>query len=211
MMRKLTLLLATLILLAAAPAGAIVFTLENPVALNQNGVSGTINPVLGFVDLMDPLLISDVGGNLVPDEGGVSFAGVDVFVVDITLDGGSASIDAIGITVSTPQFFLNPVGAGAFDDGGGLTEPTSVLADNQVQLGGQFDFSGDTIDAGETTVRLFLTYSPLGDLQIGQQVNFMVSAGTDFTVIGTTLPEPTTALLVGGGLLAIALARPRRA
>jgi hypothetical protein len=205
-MRKLAALICTVGLLGiAGQAGATTFwTLQASVPIAMGGVSGSIDPVGSFAGALG---LTDVGGNLVPDEGG-AVQGTDVFVVDITLSGGSASIDEVGITLGTALFFLNPVEAGAYADAG--TAPGSVLADDQINFQGLFDFSGDTIDAGETSVRLFVTYSPEGDVLGGETVNFMISSGTDFTVQGLVIPEPATLALVATGLALVGVARSRR-
>jgi len=185
---------------SSSPAWGASFTLSSAVALSQDGVSGSINPVS-----------SDSGAFLLTN-GTVSFATQDVFIVDITLNAVSASVDALGITVGTTLFFLNPAGAGAFDDtGSGDIGPTAVLADSIINFQGLFTF-GTPLAAGQTSVRLFVTHSPQGDIAGGETVNFMVSSGTDFTVQGTVtqLPEPgTLVLLLAGGVFALAPAALR--
>jgi len=192
---------------AAGEAGALAFTLDSSVAINSGnnalGVDGELRPVS---DLSGSLLLSDVGGNLTPDEGGASTSstGQDIFVVDLILNSGSSSVDALGITVGSPLFFLNPQSAGAFDDtGSGDIGPTSVLADSLSTLAGVFTF-GTPLAANQTSVRLFVTHSSEGDIAAGQTVTFMVSSGTDFTVQGTTgsiVPEPGAGMLLTAGLL----------
>ena len=111
------------------------------------------------------------------------------------------------MTVGTTDIF-DIIGGGAFDDGGGLSVPSEVkVNEGGFTLATIFTFA-DTVDAGETTVRLFTTYTE--GMAAGQTVSFMVSSGTDFTVQGTITPEPTTSALVGGGLLLLAFAGRRR-
>ncbi len=191
---------------AAGTASALAFTLASPVLINGTnnslGVDGELRPVL---DLSGSLLLSDVGGNAVANEGGASTSasGQDIFVVDLILNAGSSSVDALGMTVGTPLFFINPNSAGAFDDtGSGRIGPTSVFADDLVLLSGLFTF-GAPLAATQTSVRLFVTYTPEGDMAFGQTVSFMVSSGTDFTVQGLIAPEPGTGALLVMGLLAL--------
>ncbi|HSR42515.1 MAG TPA: PEP-CTERM sorting domain-containing protein [Longimicrobiales bacterium] len=194
----------------AAPASAVgIFTLDGPVAIDGSisgnpGVRGQFLVVTDF-DLSDVLV----------SNGTVNFATQDVFLVALELFGNSAPVDQVGITVGVdptfPDLLNNPKGAGALNDvGSGAIAPVSVLADNILDKAGLFDYApgaSNLLQAGETTVRLFVTYAASGggnSMAIGDSVTFMVSSGTDFSVTGGTIvPEPSTALLLGGGLLAL--------
>lgn len=187
-------------LLAGSTATALPFTLIAPVAFdNGAGTTGTINAV--------PLSELPPTGTLGLTAGTVNagFTGQDVFVVTVSVITGT--LDAIGFTVGSPTFFLNPAGAGTFLDGG--IAPTAVSADPFVTNQALFTF-GTPIGAGETSDRLFSTISPEFDLAEGQTVSFMLSSGTNFPAQGTIIPEPSTFLLLAGGLTALAVRGRRR-
>ena len=83
--------------------------------------------------------------------------------------------------------------------------PSGVTA-NGLTLLGLFDFIPDTLDAAESSARLFVTYNPAGSaLGVGSTANFMIHSGTSFTVQGTLVPEPGSALLLAMGTLWLAL------
>jgi len=205
-----TLMLLLMVLVSLGTAGsssANYFTIANPVSIdintpgNVNGVVGTLLPVGLPSSLSDPLDLTD---------GSVSFASHDVIVFAISLSVGSASIDSLGAGALANPMVPNPMGAGSFanDPGTGLVAPGSVAVGSFTTLRGDYDFSGDNLDAEETSVNLFVTYSPLdGALTLGNTVNFTISSGTNFTVQSTLVPEPNTFLLVGGGLALLAAGR----
>ncbi len=190
-------------LFTASEARALAFTLQSPLVIDGSnnagsGVFGTINPVL------------TTAGALGLTSGNTNFALTDVLIVDMTLNAGSASVGGIDFGDSAP-LFGEPVGAGSFADVGDQA-PSSVLHvpfDFIIGGVGQFTFLPNQLDANETSVRLFVTYSPGVILAVGDTVNFMISSGANFTVQGTIVPEPGTFLLLACGLAALALRRRR--
>ncbi len=70
------------------------------------------------------------------------------------------------------------------------------------------------LDAGETSVRLFLAYADTGPQsplsKAGQTAVFMISSGVNHDVSSAIIPEPGTVSLLGFGLVVLALSRARR-
>ncbi len=185
----------------AGGASAALFTLPGPFVIDGSnnagsGVFGTIDPV------------TDLFGGLGFTSGITDFALTDVLAVIVTLDPGSASVGGIEFGSSAP-LFGEPVGAGSFADvgdqaPGAVTHEPFDFASGGV---GVFTFLPDQLDANETSVRLFATYTP-GRLMGGNTVNFMTSSGSDFTVQPIIVPEPSTiALLALPALVALAVRR----
>lgn len=198
---------AVLLVGFAGVASAAAFTLESPIAFaNDSGseVYGTIRPV---EDLSGSL--EDQSGNI--GTGPSDFTGVDVFVVDIVLDVGSASVGGVGIGMGLFDTG-EPIGAGSFDDSGIGRQDTSDVAHSAgFTQRADFEFltNPNQLTGGETSARLFVTYSS-GFLSEGLSASFMISSGTDFSVSGAIIPEPSTALLMGLGLLGLGLGGKKR-
>ena len=201
---------------------ATAFTLTDQISItgatsgNYAGLIATIDPVLP--------LGTALSGTLGITNGTIDFVNQDVFVVDITIGGGSpVALEEISISVLSTAVLAGlpfssggqPRGAGAFDDAGD-SPPDTVLADPLVfPLGtgsGIFGFFTNNVVAGATTVRLFVAHD-LGDMLIGQVVDFMINPTTtlaNFTVTGEIIPEPGTLVLVGAGLTLLALRSRKR-
>ncbi len=188
---------------ATSVAQAAAITLAGPVAITGGeagnpGVIGTLLPVAVPSSLADSISLSS---------GDTSFVTNDVIVFAIALSGGSSVVDEIGIGANASPLIPNPMGAGAFN-AGGSDAPDSVAVGSFTTLKATFEFVVNSLVAGETTQNLFVTYSPAGSaLSVGSTVNFSISSGTNFTVQTTLIPEPTTALLLGGGLVLLGLRR----
>ena len=197
-------LAAGLFLAGSSSVHALAYTIAAPLAItvsevgNVNGVVGTLLP-LG--------LPSTLAGTISLSTGDTSFVANDVIVFALSLSAGSAPVDAIGLGTLSNPVLPNPMGAGAFAEGG--TElPDSISVGSFTTLLAAFSYATNTLTEGETTRNLFVTYSPAGTaLAEGNTVNFSISSGTNFTVQSTLVPEPGTALLVGSGLALLALRR----
>jgi len=188
---------------ASTAAHAAAFTLAGPLAITGGepgnpGVIGTLLPVG---------IPSSLGDSIQISAGDTSFVTNDVIVFALSLSGGSLLVDQIGLGANSIPLLPNPVGGGSFN-AGGTEAPDSVTIGSFTTLTAAFDYSGNILAPGETTQNLFVTYSPAGfALSVGSGVNISISSGTNFTVQTTLVPEPSTALLLAGGLFALGAQR----
>lgn len=186
---------------------ALPYTLAGPVAITgaeagNPGVVGTLLPVG---------VPSSLSGVISVSGGDTSFITNDVIVFALSLSIGSSVVDEIGIGANATPIIPNPMGGGAFAEGG--TElPDSVTVGSFTNLKAVFEYVTNTLVAGETTTNLFVTYSPAGTaLAVGSTVNISISSGTNFTVQTTLVPEPGTFVLLGSGLAVLGMRRRRNA
>ena len=150
---------------------------------------------------------SSLAGTIALSSGDTSFVTNDVIVFAISLSAGSTAVDEIGVGANASPLIPNPVGGGAFAEGGS-EEPDSVAIGSFTTLKATFEFVINTLTEGETTRNLFVTYSPAGSALVsGSTVNFSISSGVNFTVQTTLVPEPGTFVLVAGGLALLGLRR----
>jgi len=200
---SMTTLIAGLLVLGASGAQGLAYTLAGPVAITGSesgnpGVVGTLLPVG---------VPSSLAGTIALSSGDTSFVTNDVIVFAIALSAGSATVDEIGVGANSSPVLPNPVGGGAFAEGGS-EEPDSVAIGSFTTLKATFEFVLNSLTAGETTRNLFVTYSPAGSALVsGSTVNFSISSGLNFTVQTTLVPEPGTFVLVAGGLALLGLRR----
>lgn len=190
-------MVACLLLASSSGAVGMAYTLIAPVPFTIGSTSGTLNPVLP----------TTMAGTIDLSLGSTDFSANDGFIFSISVTAGS--VDELGATVLSTNFMTNPLGVGTYTGAG--NPAASVVFDNTAFTNtSTWNFTGNQVDAGETSVNLFVTIGPAGDLEIGDMVSFRVSAGLDTTVFGLVIPEPATAALMGCGLAALTFAGRRR-
>jgi hypothetical protein len=210
-MRKLGLALAvgSILMLGWSPsARALAYTISASVAFSNGGISGTISPVANLAGTTSCLAGSCL-----------STASQDWLVVSLTLNGGSGAIDQVGMSAAG---VLTVVGVGYFTDPSETPTAGSIPIASQGLLNYDWpNISAGNLQAGETSDRLFVAFSPVGSLPgpgVGPippgTASFMLSksGGANFSVQGSIVlvPEPGTLLLIGAGLLWIGIVGRQR-
>ena len=176
-------------------ASALPYILEAPIILTGSelgnpGVKGSLETVALGSSLSNPRGI---------ETGDTSFVTNDVFVFRLTLDGDSLPVDMVQLAIASTPFFGNPKGAGAFDEVADQAPSSASLP--MFGFRADFAFAGASLEPGESSTRLFITFGPAGSaLDVGRTASFTLSAGTDFTVQSTIVPEPETMALIALGL-----------
>jgi hypothetical protein len=218
-------------------ASAWSYTIEAPITIDASnndgsGVLGTINVVSGH------FLIPTPTGNAVGSvlDNATDKTLQDFVWFSITLDAGSAAIDRIQAAIAPVDFFNpelydftgvnnNPVGAsystlsgGVGPNGNGFASAVAIDSGFGAFSQYNWDFgavSANNLQAGSTSADLLW----VGELlQSGGQgviynnvINFMIQTaggGVAFDVAGV-VPEPSTGLLLAGGLCGISMMRRR--
>ncbi len=178
------------------------YTLAAPIVISGTetgnpGVIGTVEAVALGGTLSDPRSL---------EIGNTASTATDLVVLRLVLAAGSVPVELLELAVASTPFFGNPVGAGAFADSG-ATAPGAVSLP-AFGFRADFDFGSAPLAAGESSARLFVTVAPEGSaLATGRTASITLSSGTNFTVQGTIVPEPTTGALLALGLAALATRR----
>lgn len=200
-----------------------------------SGVFGTINLVTGH--FLNPTPTGGDTAGVVLDNS-IDKTLQDFVWFSVTLAGGSAAIDRIQVAMGPPQpggvpnfgaetysglsFTLPPVGAGFYDPGSTVSPNGGTPVAIDTLFGGfsqyNWDFgavSTNNLEGGDTSADLLwvgeLLVSGGQGVIFNNVVGFMIQVagtGQNFTVQGV-VPEPSTALLVGGGLIGMSVKRRR--
>jgi hypothetical protein len=134
----------------------------------------------------------------------------------------SEGIDLSGTTGGSDDalVFQIDVSAGALNDISFSIFLTSPTAGGHIPLSGDvavdtvsgttsklFTFDGNEILDGETSERFYVAWS---SLSVGQQIDVLIDTGTLVTYHLEVVPEPTTLVLIGSGLVGLAVCGRRR-
>jgi hypothetical protein len=150
-------------------------------------------------------------------------ADLKTVTLQVSLDGGSASVSSIGFAVNGecafPTFLNCPGTGGSFGSNvatGTVDATGSVFSAATIEF--TFDSTGNgDLDGGEITDEFFVTFPSAIDITTGSGTNGVALGNFMFALVGggtydfqvEFVPEPTTALLVGLGLVGFSLFRRR--
>lgn len=191
----------------AASAGALpianaVYTVDSPVAFSIIGASGTVDPYLGGIDFNDTICLDGACGD--PND----FSNQDWMIFTVTVDSGTIDQVTVGalFASSIGVGYLGGIGGSAPTSGDATTNSNSPewlfasLSGTSIPLIAMYN-AGNLPSSGGGP---FAPGSTNFDLRLGGASDQFVGTVT------TLVPEPTTGLLLGMGLLGLGLSRRSR-
>lgn len=203
-MRRCTFVLLTILLLAASPAAA--------VTIGFDCLTGNLAGDCTIGEAQLTVEVTDVAGNIRFDfqnAGPLASVISEIYFDDGSLLGLASVIDGPGVDFEPGANPPNLPGGNTAVPPFVVTQDflaESIPSPSQNGVGpGEFVMLDFTLQGGQTLADV-ITELTNGDLRIGIHVIAFQSGGSE-SFINTPIPEPGTALLVAGGLVAIGLRR----